>query len=257
MVGRNSERIASSNILTTCRSCSSSQRGKRAVRVFELFERGRYIRAPDRGGPVVAALPVGAKPMHGDRAQPGAKDPRPRLGIERRELARERCEHFLDEVVGVGGLEQVRSQPAADQRGVQIGESLPGGGVSAIAGPLQEAMRGVRELHAGSRPTDGWNKRTKRCPVYKDTTGWTERTTMGRCNSDVSRQGGKPEHDAFRHRDGSTSWLAFVFRLCFVRLLLFQALRSNMHPPFANACGRSAKTAWRSPAGHLPAAKKP
>src|SRR4029079_6775821 len=74
---------------------------------------------------------------------PPAERPAAQVVLEPRKLIEERAEHFLEQVIEIRSLNVIPSEPSANERRVQIDETLAGMGIRTEAKPLQKADRCV------------------------------------------------------------------------------------------------------------------
>lgn len=122
--------------------------GQAAARVGELVKMPGEVRAPHRNGAIVARPPEVSQAVDEDGAEPASKSARSLVVLELGELAHDHGEHFLDEIVGIGRLDVISSEPTLQQRRIEFEEPAPRLGVARAANAIQEAQRGLVHLSA-------------------------------------------------------------------------------------------------------------
>ena len=119
--------------------------GEQAVIVRKLFEEVIEERPARR--PAHRFPPVRLQAVCHDAAEPVAKGTRPAVVFESRHLGDDDEQHILHDVVGIGILKQVLTEPASQKRAIDGQKAGPVGGIVAVRDAFEEATRSVEHGH--------------------------------------------------------------------------------------------------------------
>src|SRR5437899_6990863 len=80
---------------------------------------------------VAPGMKESAQAVHGNRAQPAAEGAGSKVVTKVWQLANEDGKNFLNQVLGIGPLQQVAVKPATDERRIEIDQQPPRCGIRA------------------------------------------------------------------------------------------------------------------------------